>query len=1414
MRYLALVYISAIFLKSNGLDDCHPYISEISSLKFRSTAKQQYIELAVKENCRKDDAVMKKLKLSSYGLLAINTKSPLMDAQENFFATTLVDYNNQKWPKSTEYQAFFVVGSQERGDVDVPNGNFPRAQKRIHFNFFSTRASCAKCSRFVNWPFCDRSCEHLEGQSSLKQYFASSSQTERPRIHGEDYLLRGQTAFMLLKLNGEDASDFIDKFSYVQTVSGHTIYSEDRLHITREKQQWLSQRIVDIVVFTPSNDLSVVIPMERMDLVWSHLRRPMIFYVLPPDLLTDSNSISLCPHSQWAVSSRTPGYDNVCEGEGFTTNLLQWEKLSNSQSPIHALDEQNDVLSLSRLDDPIELLDASAPSESFRDTSGTPRPASYIGFGVADERFSVLDGRVKQLLEMVQVMASKQNHFFNAHKALAQQAQQTSNLLHHMMDEMRERSELHNAEIEQAEKELKIQFGLYLDTEGKSLLSGNLKKLRINDVELTQSQIRTLLNKPYLRYYRHPSFPNADFMRCSLCNRESAEFDPLEAFAECARSDTGRVEKKVNLLGKDSVFCMKKLSSVSSRERPHLPFTRLLERLSVHESSKEHMQHMDEFFSRQTERKKTTADDIAATVTSSLAAYTIAKQGLPFSTQFPLLITAMRTGSIGVSAHHDPTTVRRMVTTFATHMKYDILKYVMTNKLPFTLLLDGSTSSRGVKWIVFLLRTVSPQHRPITLHFFIAEVESESAEHIVEALLRHFDSMESWRDAPGLPQTVRQYALRNMIALSTDGAAVMQGHVGGVYALLKDRLTEETAGDLRPRSNLLLSVCMAHKLNLVIASQNGNLFKLVQAVIMEMHHLLGSTVRTTGRAAYHMIAKKMRYKPLEMLALFTVRWSASLANAVSNVIRMYPVLIETMRELQRDRYGAATVRRARIAHWVLTDGRVFLALNHANTTLQELSLFSMRLQNEEALLIDNIRKWRELYYLIAHVLSSRTTTRLLERGELKAFDTARKKYRRIERGELYSYDANSGGEEWSNNNLLLSYNPRAFQDHNPSLTAEDDSEEGEEMLASKQFRYIEGIPREVYTAARDPEQSFSADDAPEFDKSTLSRFNLGRAYHDFASTSLQDAAERFYNDVKNQLLARMGETRVHEVQENDLTALEKSTIMDVVDFDGDFDTGFVDYVPSEATYVNRGCPSYINPVSNVLNPQERHLSIYASISALERYCNIQNLRSPMIRFYNTIPKTAKTCLQWNSGYRDMQQSASFYQMLLANSDSLQIPDEVVQALRCVVVVPASNADPERSFSAANRLTKDERSNLATSTLDSLMTIQRDGPSILTVKIQQLAAQWLHPRPGLNLHQGRPSTFGKEGSLMKEIKTALASGDVNGLIVKHTEHYMSMHGLRTRRDVKEISTRLQNEEEAKLAIFSIGSKGIAATNPSS
>ncbi|RCN44553.1 hypothetical protein ANCCAN_09441 [Ancylostoma caninum] len=102
---------------------CHPYLSEVSTLQFRCTEDLQYIELAVIEECRRDEGLMNDLKLTKYGLLVMNTKSRLMDKQRSFFTKTFADFNNLKWPESKEdYHAFFVLDSQPGGDTTVPPG--------------------------------------------------------------------------------------------------------------------------------------------------------------------------------------------------------------------------------------------------------------------------------------------------------------------------------------------------------------------------------------------------------------------------------------------------------------------------------------------------------------------------------------------------------------------------------------------------------------------------------------------------------------------------------------------------------------------------------------------------------------------------------------------------------------------------------------------------------------------------------------------------------------------------------------------------------------------------------------------------------------------------------------------------------------------------------------------------------------------------------------------------------------------------------------------------------------------------------------------------------------------------------------------------------------------------------------------
>ncbi|KAK6017333.1 hypothetical protein OSTOST_17148, partial [Ostertagia ostertagi] len=75
---------------------------------------------------------------------------------------------------------------------------------------------------------------------------------------------------------------------------------------------------------------------------------------------------------------------------------------------------------------------------------------------------------------------------------------------------------------------------------------------------------------------------------------------------------------------------------------------------------------------------------------------------------------------------------------------------------------------------------------------------------------------------------------------------------------------------------------------------------------------------------------------------------------------------------------------------------------------------------------------------------------------------------------------------------------------------------------------------------------------------------------------------------------------------------------------------------------------------------------------------------------------------WPSNLRKDKTSIRFYQTLLNNAKDLEIPPTVQKAIKCILVIPASNADPERSFSQANRLTRGERGNLGNKTLNDLM----------------------------------------------------------------------------------------------------------------
>lgn len=167
---------------------------------------------------------------------------------------------------------------------------------------------------------------------------------------------------------------------------------------------------------------------------------------------------------------------------------------------------------------------------------------------------------------------------------------------------------------------------------------------------------------------------------------------------------------------------------------------------------------------------------------------------------------------------------------------------------------------------MFLLRTVSPANRPVTFHFSLVELESETADDIVKAFVGALKKYNSWAGPNGLWTEPYDFAMRKLVALSSDDASVMTGSLNGVHAQLKQLISISKNS---PRTDLLLSICSAHKLNLAVASLSGYGIKLAQAAIMEMHHLFGSNLRTKGRAFYNKAAYDMGFDTLHMDKLHT-----------------------------------------------------------------------------------------------------------------------------------------------------------------------------------------------------------------------------------------------------------------------------------------------------------------------------------------------------------------------------------------------------------------------------------------------------------------------------------------------------------------------------------------------------------------
>ncbi|KAK6019546.1 hypothetical protein OSTOST_14817 [Ostertagia ostertagi] len=959
--------------------------------------------------------------------------------------------------------------------------------------------------------------------------------------------------------------DFVSKFSFVKTSSaGNPSYVTDKIQVSRSDQEWLSSRIKSHVVFAPTEDTRSMLSLGRLATL---LPGQTHFYVLPPDSLDDCTSASYCD-STWVLALPSPGERNYCTGENVRLHLSRVEVSHTTQQP--SVDE-------------VSPMDASSYSDSqdeLRERPGgyaEPLDASVEGGNV--DHPEVRDQCHSQVTELKLTI-----------KALNKQVEDMKEELHRLVEEMKEKNNFFKEAFQLTGESERRRYGLFRSKEDLEKLKQNLHYLSVDGKTLSRSQITTLAKLPWLSYYRNPTKPYADFLRCNLCNRETViqEYDPDPDHAKCEQSirrNDGKL--RTNALGRGSVMCVQKYGGRDPSSRKGINV--ILNRVRAHQSTSEHEANFQEYIATAKALETRVPQVVEGSLIYSCRLHYCKRRAIFQEAIFP----------------------------------YAIWDYAQEQHQPQHTLIPCQHG------------TISQQNRPITFHFALVRVESERADDIVDALTSYLEDLESWKNSPGLNDTPYAFFMKRMVALSSDGASVMTGASGGVHRKLQGLIIQETQRSGSGRVNFLLSVCAAHKLDLAVKGQKGSVFKFTQVLVSELHSLFTSA---RGRAAYSAAAKDMGFPLLKMDALH--------ASSISKLLRVYPVLIQASERLAKDSSASPIAKeRATDAEFILNDGRIFITLHHVNATLSYLARLSEALQDEEALMVDYLSRWRHLDSLLEHeALKDDVYDYLAHCGFLYMWDHERHKFVDADLNFLKNYytpysTPHSTAVDGPSENFLA-YNPSMFSDF--SLKEVDKLEELHRMNTAH-LRRIQFF-RNVNTGYSPGEQGST---------------DLRRYYLDITVLPKPEAQiNQFYNDLRTSFRHHMTPSKYPtEAHKYFPYALDRHIILDIIECNGDYEA-FKNCDLPGVTAASRGYPEYVDEEGNV-DKGKRDRLILMSITDIQENCSLPEARGPFFDFYNSIARTARTSNTWPTDLRSDKNSIQLYKTLLDNGEALKIPPPLV-----------------------------------------------------------------------------------------------------------------------------------------------------------
>lgn len=196
----------------------------------------------------------------------------------------------------------------------------------------------------------------------------------------------------------------------------------------------------------------------------------------------------------------------------------------------------------------------------------------------------------------------------------------------------------------------------------------------------------------------------------------------------------------------------------------------------------------------------------------------------------------------------------------AVEMRRKLLQVVRDAKLPFSVLIDESTSlSQKLCLIVYLRCSVDSDCDPVTVFLDLVELPSLTADAVMQSVITclHKSGLQD------------DFLHECWLGLGTDGASVMLGKKAGVYAKLKEKFP-----------NLIGWHCFNHRLELSVndcvnACTELNHFKIFMQKLYTLY-----SASPKNRPALEKCAADVGSELLKIGRVLDVRWVASSFRAV------------------------------------------------------------------------------------------------------------------------------------------------------------------------------------------------------------------------------------------------------------------------------------------------------------------------------------------------------------------------------------------------------------------------------------------------------------------------------------------------------------------------------------------------------